>query len=281
MSNLPPIVSASELQRMSAAENLKLIEASGSPTARAAYESGHLRGALFMDLETQLSSKEKDPVNGGRHPLPTVSDFVYELGQLGLSPGDHLIVYDRLHGANAAARLWWMLTALGHEKVQVLNGGYQAALDEGFPTAAGIQHASSQTKYPAPDWCHPMVNLEEVKAATATPTSAIVDVREPSRYAGIQEPIDLIAGHIPSAINLPFADNLDANGLFRSPGALKAVYQPLFDQYGSQVIFHCGSGVTACHSLLAIAVAGLPLPSLYVGSWSEWSRNNLPIERSV
>jgi thiosulfate/3-mercaptopyruvate sulfurtransferase len=181
-------------------------------------------------------------------------------------------------GANAAARLWWMLKSIGHSRVQVLNGGFQAAIKSGFPIATGNEEAKSASSYPESTWRLPVVNLSEVEKQVSDPNFAVIDVRDAYRYRGESEPIDLIAGHIPGAINLPYSMNLDENGLFHAPEKLREMYQPLFEEKGlSKITVHCGSGVTACHTLLAMSAAGFQIPSLYVGSWSEWSRNDKPI----
>jgi len=187
-------------------------------------------------------------------------------------------VYDRLNGANAAARFWWMAKAAGIIQVQVLNGGYDAAREAGFPIAAGEIIAGIHKPHSFTHWQLPLCSIQEVEQFTNDPDSLIIDVREETRYQGIREPLDLIPGHIPTAINIPFQNNLDENGLFREPRELKHIYERhLAGKKAENIVVHCGSGVTACHSILALAHAGYSLPNLYVGSWSEWSRNNLPI----
>jgi thiosulfate/3-mercaptopyruvate sulfurtransferase len=170
-----------------------------------------------------------------------------------------------------------MLRAVGHKNVQVLDGGLQYAESQGYPLSSGNE-SYPKTQYISDhqDWQLPQVWIDEVKLATQNLDFVIVDVRESQRYEGITEPIDLVAGHIPNAENIPFSENLDNSGLFKSPELLKTIYSDLFENYDrDKIIFHCGSGVTACHSLLALDYAGFEIPNLYVGSWSEWSRNAL------
>ncbi len=276
-----PIISPTDLASFPK-ENFILIDARSGPNAKENYEKEHLQGALWVDLETDLSEKTGDAAQGGRHPLPPVKKFAYLLGQLGITPAHHVVVYDDKNGANAAARFWWMLRAVGHEQVQVLDGGYQAAINAGFPTSSEVDMsqvlADPTSDYPVESWQLPMANIHEVAEAAQSADAVVIDVRESGRYKGEFEPIDLVAGHIPGAINIPFAENLNADGSFLSPDQLNAKYTEILANIDSdKVIVHCGSGVTACHTLLAMAQAGMEIPGLYVGSWSEWSRNNRPI----
>ncbi len=227
-----------------------------------------------MDLNTDLADI-KDFANGGRHPLPTVGHFAQLLGKHGITEDTHVIVYDDKNGANAAARFWWMLKSIGHEKVQVLNGGYTAAIKAGFAINAEVPSAKIEEPYRIREWQLPLAEIDEVEVASKSTHHAVIDVRDANRFAGLTEPIDLIAGHIPNAINIPFTENLDTTGAFLAPEILKEKYSKVLADYKIEnVIVHCGSGVTACHTLLAIDYAGLEIPKLYVGSWSEWSRNN-------
>ncbi|MNK28877.1 3-mercaptopyruvate sulfurtransferase [compost metagenome] len=238
------------------------------------YDEQHLNGAFFLDLNTDLADI-KDFALGGRHPLPTFGHFAQLLGKYGITKDTHVIVYDDKNGSNAAARFWWMLKSTGHEKVQVLNGGYAAAIKAGFAVNAEVPSAKPVEPYPITEWQLPLAEIDEVEVAANSENHAIIDVRDANRFAGLTEPIDLIAGHIPNAINIPFTENLDANGAFLAPEILKEKYSKALADYKTEnVIVHCGSGVTACHTLLAIDYAGLEIPKLYVGSWSEWSRNN-------
>lgn len=244
-----------------------LIDASAGSKPR--YEEQHLAGALYIDLNDDLADINDFAV-GGRHPLPTAEQFARVLTKFGIDNHTHVVIYDDKNGSNAAARCWWMLKSIGHEKVQVINGGFQAAVDAGFPTEKLEAKAKSSTPYQPSSWKLPLADINEVEKASLTGSETIIDVRDANRYAGLTEPIDLVAGHIPNAINIPFSENLDHKGYFLHPKELREKYQS-FD--ARRTIVHCGSGVTACHTLLAMDYAGLPLPKLYVGSWSEWSRN--------
>ena len=167
-----------------------------------------------------------------------------------------------------------MLKAIGHDKVQVLDGGFQEAQRVGFPINSEMTAAVPSRHYVIESWKLPVAAMDEVEKASQDQNTIIIDVRDGERYRGEKEPIDLIAGHIPGAINIPFTENLNDKGLFLPPEELKHKYLNIFDGIAAEnIIVHCGSGVTACHTLLAIASAGLDIPKLYVGSWSEWSRN--------
>ena len=255
-----------------------MIDARAGEGANEKYQTLHLEGAHFADLELDLSQKSQDPADGGRHPLPPVEKFAQFLGQLGVGPESHVVVYDDKNGTIAAARFWWMLKSIGHEKVQVLDGGFDAAIAVGFPTGSGTGIPTSLPPYPASLWHLHTATIDEVEKAAQHADYQVIDVREPERYLGLQEPIDLIAGHIPGAVNVPFAENLEDDGFFKKPEALRLKYsQVTGGRDGRHVLVHCGSGVTACHTLLAMAYAGLEIPVLYTGSWSEWSRNGKEI----
>ena len=276
MQNLSPIIEVDELMQISENQNLRIFDVRTGSNAKENYIKKHLEYSVFVDLNSDLAEID-DPKNGGRHPLPKFEDFVKKLGTLGIDKNSHVVIYDDKNGANAAARFWWMLRAVGHKNVQVLNGGLQVAQNQNYPLSS-VEEYYPETKYISDyqDWQLPQVWIDDVKKASQDSDSMIVDVRESQRFDGIMEPIDLVAGHIPNARNFPFIDNLDEKGLFKSPEVLRNLYSELFDNYEkSKIIFHCGSGVTACHSLLALDYAGFDIPNLYVGSWSEWSRNEI------
>ncbi|RFM26984.1 sulfurtransferase [Deminuibacter soli] len=255
-----------------------LIDARGGKDACQRYLEGHLPNAVFADLDTHLAAHTDNPAQGGRHPLPTLAAFAAQLGRWGVTPGSHVIVYDDKSGANSAARLWWMLRAIGHDNVQVINGGLAAAKKAGIPLQNEAYTPTPAAPYPAEhDYLH-TVTIEEVMQAAKDATRLVIDVRETPRYLGHTEPLDLIAGHIPGAINLPYIDNLDADGKFKPAEELLAAYdEAIGDVRDGNIIVHCGSGVTACHTLLGMEYAGISGPQLYIGSWSEWSRRDLPI----
>jgi thiosulfate/3-mercaptopyruvate sulfurtransferase len=273
-----PIITPNQLLEAVQTNAIVLVDATNSPTAFQNYQQSHLKGALFVDVNTQLADIKEDVAIGGRHPLPTAEQFSKTLTDLGITPETWVVVYDDKNGANAAARFWWMLRSIGHEKVQVLSGGIQAAIQAGFPVSSAVEVPNKVSSYPIQNWQWPTIDLEGMDEMIQKDNFLVIDVRESLRFKGETEPIDLVAGHIPGATNIPFTTNLDENGFFLSPEELKSNYQKSFENtLPENIVVHCGSGVTACHTLLAIALAGLPIPKLYVGSWSEWSRNNREI----
>jgi thiosulfate/3-mercaptopyruvate sulfurtransferase len=278
---LSPILAPEEINKYLGKPAVVFVDARGGADAHQRYQEGHVEGAVFLDLESQLSKKSADPANGGRHPLPDPEDFGELLGQHGIGPSSHILVYDDKSGANAAARFWWMMRAIGHTAVQVIDGGLAAIASAGAPITKGPSKPLKAGKpYPATEWRLPIATLTTVDQARSARDYMVIDVRENYRYRGESEPIDLVAGHIPGAINAPYLDNLQANGRFRSSRELAEQYGSLTgNREGEKVIVHCGSGVTACHALLAMEVAGLGGASLYVGSWSEWSRREKPIAK--
>jgi thiosulfate/3-mercaptopyruvate sulfurtransferase len=275
---LSPVLKANDLCSLYPAHEVVIIDARNGKNARGNYEAEHLEGALFVDLDTQLADVKPDASNGGRHPLPTLKQFSDTLTSLGITPQSHVVVYDDKNGSNAAARFWWMLKSVGHQKIQVLDGGLNAAVAAGFPVSSKTEISLKTAPYPCEKWSWPVTDISEVDKASSNDQYLIIDVRDAERFNGEKEPIDLIAGHIPGAVNVPFSTNLDDHGFFLSPAVLKHKYLNLFaNRDPDKIIVHCGSGVTACHTILAIAAAGLDVPTLYVGSWSEWSRNNRPM----
>lgn len=273
---ISPIIQAAELKQLLQTESIVFIDASNGPKAKANFLEGHLAGARLVDLDSQLTEIPTDAAFGGRHPLPKIEAFGQLLGELGITPDSHVVVYDDKNGGNAAARFWWMLRAVGHHKVQVLNGGLKEALKHHLPISSGETVIEKTSAYPTTNWLLPLIEIDEVDRVSENNEYVVIDVRDAARYRGEVEPIDLVAGHIPGAINVPFTENLDAEGLFLSAEILRSKYQIILgDKKAENSVVHCGSGVTACHTLLAIAHAQLPLPRLYIGSWSEWSRNKL------
>lgn len=273
-----PILNPSHLLGVVQSNEIVLVDATNGVTAFQNYTKSHLKGALFVDVNTQLADIKEDVSIGGRHPLPTLEQFSKTLSHLGITPETWVVVYDDKNGANAAARFWWMLRSIGHEKVQVLSGGIQAAIQEGFPTNLAVEVPTQVEPYPIQSWQWPTIDLLGMDAMIQKDNFVVIDVRESQRFKGETEPIDLVAGHIPGATNIPFMENLDANGFFLSPEELKVNYQKVFENIPEENrVVHCGSGVTACHTLLALAIADMPIPKLYVGSWSEWSRNSREI----
>lgn len=271
-SRLSSIIQPEDLVQLVQSREIVLIDASAGSKAR--YEENHLTNALYIDLNTDLANIH-DFATGGRHPLPTLDQFSSVLGQFGISKNSHVIVYDDKNGANAAARFWWMLKSIAHQKVQVVNGGFKAAIKAGFTTSSEIELPKTVEPYKITQWQLPLADINEVEKVSKSDNHIVIDVRDAKRFDGLTEPIDLIAGHIPGAINIPFTENMNTDGFFLAPEILKEKYlKILADIKSAHTIVHCGSGVTACHTLLAMDYAGLDIPKLYVGSWSEWSRNN-------
>lgn len=239
-----------------------------------AYRAAHLPGARHAQLERDLAAPVRDAADGGRHPLPSPAGFAANLGRWGITPASHVIAYDDQNAANAAARFWWLATAMGHARVQVVDGGLAALVAAGFALTPDEPAIEAAPPYPVPaELMRPRADIAEVDRARAEPDRRVIDVRAAFRYRGDSEPIDPVAGHIPGAHNAPFADNLRADGTFKSARELGAMYDRILGGVApEQTIVHCGSGVTACHTLLALDRAGLPGAKLYVGSWSEWCR---------
>ncbi|BDU77507.1 sulfurtransferase [Mesoterricola sediminis] len=239
------------------------------------FAAGHLPGAIHADLDRFLGAGLEpgaDPARGGRHPLPDPAAWARQLGAWGIVPGTWVVAYDGASGGAGAARLWWMLRAFGHEDVSVLDGGMAAALEAGLP-APGVQPPPAPD-YPEDRWLLPRADIDLVDRLRLDPDWKILDVRAPERYRGETEPLDPVAGHIPGALNLPWQRNLGPDGRMKPARELRELYQAfLGDTPRQRLVVHCGSGVTACHTLLALEAAGLGGAALYVGSWSEWCRS--------
>ena len=237
---------------------------------RRQYDESHIPGAVYAHLDQDLSS----PITAqsGRHPLPESKAFCQWLSACGFDRHCQVVVYDDSGGA-MASRLWWLLKCLGHEAVALLDGGWQAWLAAGY----GVSHqhpARTPGHFDAEFDSGFWVSTDDIINNLEDPVFQLVDVRAAERYRGISEPIDPVAGHIPGAINIPLTENLDAQGKFKSVDELQALYAEVNQQYpADRQVYMCGSGVTACHSVLAQVVAGLALPRVYTGSWSEWIRD--------
>jgi thiosulfate/3-mercaptopyruvate sulfurtransferase len=257
MSDIPLLVDPRWVQAHPEARLVDLRWTAKGPPAKQKYEEGHLPGAAFVDLDEDLSR----PGGPGRHPFPGEEQFARVLSRLGIGPDTPVVVYDEGH-SSFAARFWFMLRAYGHRLAAVLDGGMRAWTEAGLPLSREAPRIP-----PAPvrkltlDRSR-LADVDEVQARKAV----VLDARAPERYRGEVEPLDRKAGHIPGALNAPWAANLNAAQRFRPPQELRQLYE----QYGANVIVSCGSGVTACHDALAIELAGLPPPRLYVGSFSGW-----------
>lgn len=227
-----------------------------------AYLDAHIPGALFADINDDLSGPPL--TDHGRHPLPSAEQLNRLFSRLGINNNTQVVVYDQVSGS-FAGRLWWLLRYMGHEQVAVLNGGWQMWEKAGFPVRSGEETRQQENflGVPRSDW---LITVDQIPASRL-----LVDSRDPVRYRGDSEPLDRAAGHIPGAINHFWKDNLDENGLFKSPEIIHSEFKKFLGSiHPEEAVFYCGSGVTACHNLLAAAFAGLPVPKLYAGSWSDW-----------
>jgi thiosulfate/3-mercaptopyruvate sulfurtransferase len=232
----------------------------------AQYRAGHIPGAVFAHLDRDLSGPKTG--TNGRHPLPTPEAAAATFGRLGISPGRQVVAYDQGPGVYAA-RLWWMLRWLGFDAVAVLDGGFAKWKTEARPLAAEIPRPEPAAF--AIRRVQPTVNASGIMASLPRTTLVILDARAPERFRGETEPLDPVAGHIPGARNRPYTHNLDAAGTFKHPAFLRAEFDRVLDGAAPDLVVHqCGSGVTACHNMLAMEVAGFPATRLYPGSWSEW-----------
>ena len=240
------------------------------------YQEAHIPGAIRADLDRHLSAAHgaTDAASGGRHPLPSRPRFAAWLQQVGLTPEMQVVVYDR-QGVNYCGRLWWMLKWMGHDKVAVLDGGLPA-----WQALGGATESSTQLDLTLPELIENRALTPALTALATTntiarnlqqPTQTVIDARAAPRYRGEVEPLDPVAGHIPGALNRPFALNFKADGTFKSASALRTEFETLLaGRDPATVVHHCGSGVSAVPNLIAMEVAGLGRTALYAGSWSEW-----------
>lgn len=231
------------------------------------YNRGHIPGAVFLDLDRDLTGSQ----GPGRHPIPEPARFERAMRSAGVNSDSRVVAYDDT-GGSIAARLWWLLRYYGHERVAVLDGGLQAWIAAGgtLTTAAPTTNEGTfRVRPPRSEW---VVDKTYVHHVRRVPDVLLLDARAPERYRGEHEPIDARPGHIPGARNAPWTDNLK-EGRFKSAEELRARYTALGADRAREVIVYCGSGVTACHDLLAMELAGIRNTRLYEGSWSDWSRD--------
>ena len=238
---------------------------------RAAYAAGHIPGAVFADMETELSGAKRDAAGNfrGRHPLPEKDAFIELLRGWGVNDDTQVVAYDA-HGGMYAARLWWMLRWVGHDAVAVLDGGLPAWQAAGQSVTADAPAPRARGGISARPALVTTVDVDAILHNVEHGGKTIVDARAPDRFRGENETIDPVGGHIPGAKNRFFKDNLQADGRFKTPDQLKAELGVAVGD-PQDAIMQCGSGVTACHNLLALEVAGMPGAALYPGSWSEWT----------
>lgn len=274
MSNL---IQADELLSRAGDPALRIVDVRfdlADPAAgRRRYREGHLPGAIYLHLDEDLSGPLRPDGIGGRHPLPDPDALARRLSEVGIGDDHDVVAYDDAGGA-FAARVWWLLRWIGHPRVRVLDGGVEAWRAAGGELARHVRAWPPARHGARPD-ASMVVSAETVAARLEDPATRIVDARAPERYRGEVEPLDRKAGHVPGALSLPFGGNL-AGGRFLAPEALRARFAAL--EGADEVVVYCGSGVTAAHDVLAIEEAGLGTPTLYAGSWSDWSsRDEMPV----
>ncbi len=270
------LISAPQLQTlMTSGQPLMVFDCSFELMQPAAgdmqYNDGHIAGAVRADLDLHLSAHGAlDAASGGRHPLPSREKFADWLGSIGFTPDMQAVVYDR-QGVNYCGRLWWMLKWAGHEAAAVLDGGWQAWQAAGGAVESGNGNQLLASKYPLALENNALATTETVAKQLGRPTQTLMDARGAPRFRGEVEPLDPVAGHIPGALNRPFAENFDAQGYFKPAAQLKGEFETLLGgRDPTSVVHHCGSGVSAVPNLIAMEIAGLGRAPLYAGSWSEW-----------
>ncbi len=268
------IISAAELGDLVASEHVRIFDCRFSlkdpQGGLKNYKSGHIPGAQFADMDTQLSSPMTE--TSGRHPLPNADVFIEQLKDWGVNNATQVIAYDDISGA-FAARMWWMMRWVGHTKVAVLDGGLQKWLDSGnvlekeipqFPRGTFSGHANMQ-------W---LIDLNSVRKELDASNITLIDARAADRFTGKDQKTDPVPGHIPGAKNLPFGGNLNKDGMFLSADQIRDRFNGLVQGESiERVVNMCGSGVTACHNLLALEIAGFDPSRIFIGSWSQWIRD--------
>jgi|TARA_Y100000310_G_scaffold336467_3_gene421075 thiosulfate/3-mercaptopyruvate sulfurtransferase len=236
------------------------------------YQLDHIPDAHYADLNDDLS----DPVvagETGRHPLPDMDSWIEKIRSWGISPATQVVAYDAT-GGPFAARLWWLFRWIGHQRVAVLDGGWRAWMNRKYPVTPDLPDPVTESNYQAGPSLTRTMDADHLLAGIKDNSVRLLDAREGARFRGEEEPLDAVAGHIPGAACVPFAENLDDNGFFRPVEQLRERFDPYLAradrENGQSVVCYCGSGVTAAHNILAIVHAGFEEPILYPGSWSEW-----------
>lgn len=294
-----PLISATQLQALIASGaplmvfdcSFDLMQASAGAQQ---YAQAHIPGAVHADLNQHLSARHgapgasgtvtaqqaDKPASGGRHPLPSRERFAMWLSSVGFANNMQAVVYDR-QGANYCGRLWWMLKWAGHDAVAVLDGGLQAWQAHGGPVNSGEEPAHFQSNFALGAPLRRLATASDVLAGLGSPAQTVIDARAGARYRGEVEPLDPVAGHIPGALNRPFAENMGADGRFKPAATLRAEFDALLAGRDPATVVHqCGSGVSALPNLLAMEVAGLGPTALFAGSWSEWCSDPArPVEK--
>jgi thiosulfate/3-mercaptopyruvate sulfurtransferase len=283
------LISASELRAVQAGGRpLMIFDCSFDLMNPAAgeeqYRKAHIPGAVYANLDTDLSDQgvvdpdgthhpHPDAASGGRHPLPSREKFAMWLCSVGFTNEMQAVVYDR-NGANYCGRLWWMLKWAGHEAVAVLDGGLQAWQASGGAVTDQEEPSHFQSNFKLGDELRTLATTDMVQRGLGTAQQVIIDARAPARFRGEVEPLDPVAGHIPGAVNRPFSQNMAPDGKFKPAAELKAEFEQLLGGRDPRTVVHqCGSGVSAVPNVLAMEIAGLGPTALYAGSWSEWCRD--------
>ncbi|HZN48782.1 MAG TPA: sulfurtransferase [Ramlibacter sp.] len=291
------LISAEQLMALQAAKARLMVfdcsfELMDPTSGEKQYLQSHIPGAVFTDLDHALSDKgtpdklsgQPQPhpgaASGGRHPLPSREKFAMWLSSVGFANDMQAVAYDR-NGANYCGRLWWMLKWAGHDAVAVLDGGLQAWQAAGGPVRDGAEPSHFQSNFELGAPLRRLATTEDVAARLGQAAQTLVDARAPQRFRGEVEPLDAVAGHIPGALNRPFAQNIGPDGRFKPAQQLRAEFEQLLGERDPATVVHqCGSGVSAIPNLIAMELAGFGPTALYAGSWSEWSRNPLlPVEK--
>lgn len=276
-----PLISAADLQQLLARRPETVLldcsfDLADTAAGERAYAEAHLPGAHYAHLDRDLSAAKTG--RNGRHPLRERAAYAAWAGSMGITPATPVVAYDR-QGSMFAVRVWWVLRWLGHDDVAVLDGGLPAWQATGGPLTA--ETPAGHTAAPYPDLPPAMPRIDAAQLQQRLREVLILDARAPERYRGEVEPLDAVAGHIPGAVNRFFKDNLQPDGRFKPAEQLKREFDALLTDE-RQVVHSCGSGVTACHNLLAMEVAGFGRSRLYAGSWSEWcSDPSRPVAKST
>lgn len=272
MTPFTTLISSDQLEPLLSDRSLLVVDCrfdlNDTASGEAAYADAHVPGAVYAHLDRDLSG-QKTGLNG-RHPLPAVGAAADTFGRFGIDDTIQVVVYDQDTGS-LASRLWWMLRWLGHDRVAVLDGGFVKWTAEGRPVRRGVEVRAPRV-FAARPRSDMIATADDVAARAAASDWRVIDARAPERYRGEVEPIDRVPGHVPGAINVPYLGNIAADGTFRRSEELGARFRDaLAGVKPDHAICYCGSGVTACHNLLALALIGNLDAKLYVGSWSEWS----------
>ena len=275
MADFSPLITVAELRHRLADAELRILdcrfELSQPDAGHEAWLHGHIPGAVFADLDRDLAAPVTETT--GRHPLPGVRSAAETFSRLGVANASTVVVYDADNGG-IAARAWWMLSWLGHERVALLDGGLRSWELEGLPLERGHVDVTPATFDPVPSPDCEMTTAEVAAGVRDGEVLRLVDARAAARFRGEAEPIDAVAGHVPGATNLPFTDILKPDGCWKSPAEIRQLLvAALGDATSAPWTVMCGSGVTACHLALAARLSGISEPRVYVGSWSEWIRD--------